>query len=215
MLHLPPEKEPPLVVGCHGLFSSSASPKQIALAEHLTRLGVACLRFDHRGCGLSGGHPRHGLSFAGRCRDLAAAVKAARERGALGRSLGLFGSSFGGSVCLATAARVGSSATVTVATPLRSAVLPGLEDGTAARAIGLHFDLDGSSLAAVGNLLIVHGTHDTVVPVQQAHEIFSNITAPKRLLLLAQGDHPLSRPEHQAQLVGEAARWLADGLARN
>jgi dipeptidyl aminopeptidase/acylaminoacyl peptidase len=79
----------------------------------------------------------------------------------------------------------------------------------------LHFDLDGTSLAAVRNLLIVHGTHDTVVPVQQAHDIFTSATVPKRLLLLKQGDHRLSRPEHQAQLVREAAHWLAEALARN
>ena len=35
VLHLPAEKNPPTVIGSHGLLSTGDSPKQIALAESL------------------------------------------------------------------------------------------------------------------------------------------------------------------------------------
>lgn len=213
-LHLPPATEPPLVVGSHGLFSSSASPKQIALAERLERLGVAFLRFDHRGCGLSGGDPAAGLSFDGRCRDLAAAVAATRAAIPGHGPLGLFGSSFGGAVCLACAADLGAQATVTVAAPLRSAALPGLEHDATARTHGLYFDLGGRPLAGVRRLLAIHGTADEVVPVQQVREIAAGAAEPARTLLLIGGDHRLSRPHDQARMLSEAAAWLARGLGR-
>ncbi|MBR9980379.1 MAG: damage-inducible protein CinA, partial [Desulfatitalea sp.] len=50
-LHLPDVERPPVVIGCHGLLADRRSPKQIALASALGRLGIAYLRFDHRGCG--------------------------------------------------------------------------------------------------------------------------------------------------------------------
>ncbi len=54
-LHLPSTNRPPVVIGSHGLYSSSSSPKQIALADQCNRFGIAYFRFDHRGCGGSEG----------------------------------------------------------------------------------------------------------------------------------------------------------------
>jgi predicted alpha/beta-hydrolase family hydrolase len=49
-LHMPAGGRPPVVIGCHGLYSSQESPKQIALAAACTAMGIAYFRFDHRGC---------------------------------------------------------------------------------------------------------------------------------------------------------------------
>ena len=75
-LHLPSTHRPPVVIGSHGLYSSSGSPKQIALADHCNQLGIAYFRFDHRGCGASAGKFEEVTSREARCRDLSDAMAA-------------------------------------------------------------------------------------------------------------------------------------------
>ena len=122
-LHLPPVTNPPFVIGCHGLFSDKNSPKQIELAKHCNRLNMAYFRFDHRGCGESKASFEAVTSLDGRCTDLKAAANMLRTRDDLGDQMGLFGSSMGGSVCLAVAGDLAAHAVVTWAAPIRSADL--------------------------------------------------------------------------------------------
>ncbi len=74
ILHLPLQKNPPVVIGSHGLLSSGNSPKQIALAQICNARGIAYFRFDHRGCGKSEGDFASVTTFKGRCTDLACAI---------------------------------------------------------------------------------------------------------------------------------------------
>ena len=118
-LHRPPGAGPcPLVIGCHGLMATAASPKQMALADRLSTLGIAYFRFDHRGCGSSEGDLHTATSFAGRCEDLKSAARTLLGRPELRRPLGLFGSSFGGAVCLDCAPALKPAAMVTLAAPI-------------------------------------------------------------------------------------------------
>ena len=55
VLHLPDCPPKALIVGCHGLMSDKASPKQVELARRCVNWGAAYFRFDHRGCGESEG----------------------------------------------------------------------------------------------------------------------------------------------------------------
>ncbi len=80
MLHRPEVEQPPLVIGCHGLLSSSESPKQIELAKACNALGIAFFRVDHRGCGQSEGLFKDVTSFEGRCNDLKSALSQMRAR---------------------------------------------------------------------------------------------------------------------------------------
>ncbi|MGA9234122.1 MAG: alpha/beta fold hydrolase, partial [Desulfobacterales bacterium] len=120
MLHLPTAVRPPIVIGSHGLLSSSESAKQRELAMRCTEAGMGYFRFDHRGCGRSQGFFPEVTTLEGRVRDLMAAVQTIRLRTDTGRACALFGSSMGGAVCLAAARAVGADALVTVAAPIRS-----------------------------------------------------------------------------------------------
>ncbi len=212
-LHRPDRDRFPVVVGCHGLQSDASSPKQQALAEACGRRGIGYLRFDHRGCGRSQGAFAAVTTLAGRVADLLAAVAAARRQpGADGR-IGLFGSSLGAAVCIAAAPRLKPSVLVLYAAPLASrgisaAVqnLPSFADGS-----GLDFDLR-DALPSLRNVLVIHGTDDSVVPVDNARDIFAGAGAPKRLWLQSGGDHPMSDPIHQARFTTEAAAWFAEGF---
>ena len=215
ILHLPGTQRPPVVIGCHGLFSSADSPKQIALAEACNRMGMAYFRFDHRGCGSSQGKFDRVTSLKARCRDLVAAAEAIKNRTDSGSRLGLFGSSMGGTVCLSAAAQLAPRAMVTFAAPIRSDLTGSQPELTRSEIV---LDADGSrfdimeGLGALCNILIFHGEADEVVPVSHAGEIYNRAGQPKKLIIQQHGDHPMSNPIHQAEFIQEAASWFEKWL---
>ena len=219
-LHLPPEDRPPFVIGSHGLYSSSSSPKQIALAGQCNRLGIAYFRFDHRGCGDSEGEFEAVTSLEARCRDLAAAVVVLKASGDTGDRFGLFGSSMGGTVCLSVATELGAGTLVTFAAPIRSRILENetrINDHSKPPGIFLDarkrsFDIS-HRLSEIFNILIFHGDADDVVPVSHAEEIYKLAKQPKKLIIQEHGDHPMSNETHQRTFIRETSQWFKKGLA--
>jgi alpha-beta hydrolase superfamily lysophospholipase len=215
ILHLPDDKRPPVVIGSHGLYSTSSSPKQIALAGECNRLGIAYFRFDHRGCGRSEGEFNRVTSLEARCQDLVAAVEIIHSRIDTSGSLGLFGSSMGGTVCLNTAGQLAVDAMVTFAAPIRSD-LTGSQPETPRSEIVFdaakrRFDIT-KGLSGISNILIFHGDADDVVPVSHAREIYSLAHQPKQMIIQKGGDHPMSNKAHQKEFIREAALWFKQSL---
>ncbi len=215
-LHLPDAPDPPLVVGCHGLMADRSSPKQIALATACAQQGLAYLRFDHRGCGESQGDRQARVSLTERCEDLRHAIDAMRLRPDVGPLLGLFGSSFGGTVVLSLAARQPVSTLVTYAAPISISFAAGavahnpallsLKDKTPL------FDIS-ADLSAQHSILVVHGDCDPIVPLDHARQIYKLARDPKQLVIQPGGDHPMSDPAHQRRFVDQAVAWFARALA--
>jgi predicted esterase len=79
--------------------------------------------------------------------------------------------------------------------------------------VSLHFDVS-DRYHGIDNILVFHGDADNVVPYTDAEEIIRHAGNPKRLIRLEQGDHPMSRPDHQALFAREALQWFADNLFR-
>ncbi|MEZ4527476.1 MAG: alpha/beta fold hydrolase [Desulfobacterales bacterium] len=213
VLHLPAgEERPPVVIGSHGLFSSSSSPKQVQLARDCAAAGIAFFRFDHRGCGASEGNFRDVTGFEARCSDLLSAVKIMKEQKDLGGQTALFGSSLGGAVCLNVFKKAGVSALVTFAAPLRSApVLKALEKSEDPNfkdinPAALQFDLS-AKIAGLHHILIFHGDSDKVVPPSEAHRLYQKAVLPKRIIMLRNGDHRMSRQDNQEKFFREAVEW--------
>ncbi len=216
-LHLPDRLPAPFVVGCHGLFSDKESPKQIALAEACCRAGLAFFRFDHRGCGESAGDLAKVTSLVARCRDLADAVTMLRQRADMGQPAGLFGSSLGGAVVLASARQYAPIRLVTVAAPLRSGpviqairqsddpVLEKMPPEFYDRS--LRFDIS-EQVNGLRDILIVHGDADQVVPYENAKELYEACEQPKKLLRQKNGDHRITAAHHQEDFIRQAAAWL-------
>jgi alpha-beta hydrolase superfamily lysophospholipase len=217
-LHLPAIRRPPVVIGSHGLYSSSSSPKQLALAHHCNRLGIAYFRFDHRGCGNSGGEFEEVTSLEARCRDLIAAATVMRNRTDTGDPIGLFGSSMGGTVCLRSAAKIGVRAMVTFAAPLRSRIPEEKFEFTNQQGQDIYFDVARrrfditDRLLEIGGILVIHGDADDVVPVSHAEEIYKLVKEPKKKIIQKFGDHPMSNPEHQQAFIREASMWFKQHL---
>jgi alpha-beta hydrolase superfamily lysophospholipase len=214
-LHLPANNCPSVVIGSHGLFSTGNSPKQIALAQKCTEVGLAYFRFDHRGCGNSEGEFKEVTSLKGRISDLSDATQTMLEHPETGKKIALFGSSMGGTTALSLAADEEIEALVTIAAPLRSE--PILK---AAKATGdlrglpisfyenqLNFDIS-DNLTKISRIMIFHGDTDEVVPVSDAHELYSKAFHPKKLFIHEDGDHPMSNINHQIQFMRSATEWF-------
>lgn len=214
-LHLPKSKRPPIVIGVHGLFSDSNSPKQIELAKKCNELNIAFFRFDHRGCGESEGVFRDVTSFAARQSDLISAVKTILSRNDTGNRIGLFGSSLGGAVCISIAKTLKVAALVTFAAPVRSEpLIEALDKSNYLNNLplsfyktNLNFDIS-DKLPDIHNILIFHGDSDKIVPISNAEEIYSKAGNPKKLIIQSQGDHRMSDKEHQTQFLNESALWF-------
>ncbi len=213
VLHLPAGAEKfPVVIGSHGLFSDSSSPKQIQLAQDCTAAGIAFFRFDHRGCGASEGNFREVTSFEARCNDLLSAIKTVKEQKELGNQTALFGSSLGGAACLNVFKKTGISAIVTFAAPLRSApVLKAIETSEDPNlknlnSAALQFDIS-AKIAGVHHILIFHGDSDKIVPPSEAHRLYQKAVLPKRIIMLKNGDHRMTAKDNQEKFFREAVEW--------
>ncbi|WP_232679909.1 alpha/beta hydrolase [Nocardioides sp. R-C-SC26] len=94
----------PIVVMAHGL-GGVKEERLDAFAERFTAAGYACLVFDYRNFGASGGRPRQVLDIQSQLADWRAAVSYARSlRGADPDRVVVWGTSFGGGHVIVTAA---------------------------------------------------------------------------------------------------------------
>ncbi|MDY6904550.1 MAG: alpha/beta fold hydrolase [Thermodesulfobacteriota bacterium] len=220
VLHLPEKRPAPFVVGCHGLFADKVSPKQIALADQCARAGLAYFRFDHRGCGESQGSLAEDTSIDARCRDLEAAIAAIQGYSETSNLAGLFGSSMGGAVVIATAKKFSGIRIVTLAAPLVSEPVAGAirtaNDPMAEKMpdsfydCALRFDITEKA-KGLSRILLFHGEADTIVPCDHAKQIYAMCEQPKELVLLENGDHRMSDPRHQAVFMEKTVAWLEMG----
>lgn len=214
-LHLPEASNPPVVIGCHGLLANRDSLKQISLARACNREGIAYFRFDHRGCGDSDGRFAEVTSLAARVRDLKEAAMSMQNHSQVGPLIAVFGSSFGGTVALDYLADYPSTALITYAAPINSASInhANIRDNhdkvprSSLLTNALEFDLT-PKLASICNILVVHSQGDETVPVWHAHEIYRLSKGTKKLLILQDGDHRMSDPEHQTQFKARFLEWI-------
>lgn len=214
VLHLPNQDPLAVIIGCHGLMADKSSPKQIELARRCVAMGMAYFRFDHRGCGQSEGVFEVDTTLENRRTDLISAVLAAGK--ALGKDLpiGLFGSSLGGTVCLSATHRISPFAMVTLATPVqsRSIHLPENSPQSLKNEIfkkRLSFNIT-TTLESIHHILIIHGSEDETVPHENAHTIYRLAKHPKKLMIIAGGDHRISDVSNQRIFLESTVQWFSD-----
>ncbi len=203
-----------VIVGCHGLLSDRTSPKQVELAKRCNAVGIAYFSFDHRGCGQSSGDFETVTTLNGRIEDLNAAVTFIRSQMGRDTRLGLFGSSTGGSVCLAAAGTIRPRAIVVFAAPIQSAsIIQSKRNSKDTDKLPrsfyrqeLQFDIS-EKIPLVDNLLLFQGDNDDTVPVSHGREIYSRAANPKKMVIQKGGDHRMSHPGHREAFLREAVAW--------
>ena len=198
------------------------------IAEGLTALGIAVLRFDFTGLGSSEGEFAN-TTFSSNVADLVAAADALR-RTARAPAI-LVGHSLGGAAVLAAAADVPEArAVVTIAAPCDPAHVTGLfkdrldeigakgevEVALAGRPFRISRafvdDVAEQKLAErIANLrralLIFHSPTDEIVGIENASRIFIAAKHPKSFVSLAGADHLLSRRSDAAYVANVIRAW--------
>ena len=112
----------PLLVMAHGL-GAVRTMRLDAYAERFSAAGYACLVFDYRNFGDSGGRPRQLVDVRMQLQDWTAAVAYARTLPHIdARRIGLWGTSFGGGHVIATAARLPGIAAVVAQCPFTDGI---------------------------------------------------------------------------------------------
>jgi uncharacterized OsmC-like protein/pimeloyl-ACP methyl ester carboxylesterase len=198
------------------------------IAEGLTALDIAVLRFDFTGLGSSEGEFAN-TSFSSNVADLIAAADALR-RGRRAPAI-LIGHSLGGAAVLAAAADVPEArAVVTIAAPSDPSHVTGLfkdriadigakgevEVDLAGRPFRISRDFvedlaQHKLLDRVAQLrkalLIFHSPTDEVVGIDNASRIFTAAKHPKSFVSLAGADHLLGRRSDAAYVADVVHAW--------
>jgi uncharacterized OsmC-like protein/alpha-beta hydrolase superfamily lysophospholipase len=198
------------------------------IAEGLTALGIAVLRFDFTGLGSSEGEFAN-TTFSSNVADLVTAADALRQ--AKRAPAILIGHSLGGAAVLAAAAEVPEArAVVTIAAPSDPAHVTGLfkdrieEIGARGEVevqlAGRPFRIRRAFLDDVAEqsltariadlrraLLIFHSPTDDTVGIDNASRIFAAARHPKSFVSLADADHLLSRRSDAAYVANMIAAW--------
>lgn len=221
VLHLPEIKNPPLVIGSHGLEGSKDSAKQIVLSKLLPANNIAFFRFDHRGCGQSQGKFITDTSLEKRTSDFIAALDHILKLKKTCNHIALFGSSMGGATCINAwhilqNMKINLCGAVLCSAPVKSKTIQNIPlEGNGTRPSlplsffekNLLFDItDKASL--LQNVMIFHGDADTVVPVSNAKDIYSQAKASKQIIIHKNGDHQMTSKADQLDFEAKAVSWF-------
>lgn len=198
------------------------------IAQRLASRGIAVLRFDFTGLGMSQGEFAN-THFTSNVADLIAAARAMTERD-LAPAL-LMGHSLGGAAVLAAAGEMPSvRAVATIAAPADPGHVVGLFRGHLAaieadgevevELAGRPFRIRREFLRDVAEqhladrvrrlgrpLLVFHAPTDDTVGIENAGEIFQAARHPKSFVSLAGADHLLRRREDALYVADVVAVW--------
>ncbi len=229
-LYLPAGDKPyPTVCACHGIpagIPDSNDRGYASLAEQVCSNGFAVLIFNFRGTGASGGN----LDMLGWTRDLGAMIDYLYALPEVDKSrLSLLGFSGGAAVSVYVAARDKRiSSVVSGACPAEFGLWTRSDDPQSLlkhfRDIGAIRDsdfppsprqwLDGFKIVkpidyiariSPRPLLIVHGSQDETVSVDDAHRLYAKAGEPKKLAIVEGAGHRLRRDEQAMAIVLD---WL-------
>ncbi len=211
-------------------FTCSKDSKGAAfISQALAARGIAVLRFDFTGLGQSGGEFGDS-NFSSNVDDIVCAARFLRENHSAPQIL--IGHSLGGTAIVAAAEQITEArAVATIGSPYDPRHVEHLiknkeellEKGEATVDIGgrpFHVrrqfleDLERHEpLAALGALrkalLVLHSPQDTIVPIDNAAQIFMAAKHPKSFVSLDHADHLLTRIEDAAYAAEVVAAWAS------
>ncbi|MGA7488713.1 MAG: bifunctional alpha/beta hydrolase/OsmC family protein [Xanthobacteraceae bacterium] len=228
LLDLPPGEPRAYALFAHCFTCGKDVHAAKRIAEGLTALDIAVLRFDFTGLGSSEGEFAN-TTFSSNVADLVAAADALRQTKRAPAIL--IGHSLGGSAVLAAAADVAEArAVVTIGAPCDPGHVTGLfkerldEIGAKGEIevalAGRPFRISRSFVDDLAQhkllqriaslhkaLLVFHSPTDDVVGIENASRIFTAAKHPKSFVSLAGADHLLSRRSDAAYVANVIHAW--------
>ena len=208
----------------HGVTGNKDRAHLVALAEGLAAAGVNALRFSFAGNGDSEG-AFGDCTITKEVGDLNAVINAVSEEGGI---LYYAGHSMGGAVGVLTAAEDDR---------LRGLVsLAGMVDCKKFAETEFGEEKSGfmweekdcplsetymNDMETLGTIvdtgseiripwLLVHGTEDDVVLVQDSNDIYEKANEPKQLHIIGGADHSFNEPAHCDEMVATVVSWVGD-----
>jgi pimeloyl-ACP methyl ester carboxylesterase len=198
-------------------------PLLVTLAEQLAAEGIAAIRFSFAGNGESEGRFTE-CTLATELEDLGAVLDAVP-----GWRIGYAGHSMGAAIGVLRASTDDRIRfLISLAGMARTAAFAQREFGTLQPGSDLMWDKPECPLsqAFMGEMnrvkdvteaarkvrvpwLLVHGSVDDVVPVQDSQDLLAIASGPKRLLVLPEADHVFSEP-HAAAMADAVIAWMKE-----
>ena len=203
----------PIVIICHGYASNTKSKTRVDLSQQLLQKNISSFGFDFTGCGESEGE-LYELTLTQGLDDLAAAYDYVKNlKNIDNKNIGLLGSSFSGSVAVLFAAE-NDIKVLALKSPV-SDYNQIKEVPLVARSKQEQFFVDASKYdiySAAGKVtvptLIVHGTSDADVPVEQSNKLLAHLKGEKRFEIIKNADHRYSDEGHFTDLIGFLTAWF-------
>jgi len=225
-LELPAGEPRAYALFAHCFTCSKDSKAAAYIGQALAARGIAVLRFDFTGLGMSGGDFAD-TTFSSNVGDLLAAVEHLRSR--YRAPSVLIGHSLGGAAMLAAAAQVPEArAVATIGAPFEPKHVAKLFSAEDIRTKGeAEVDIGGrpfrirkeflddlerhdpaATLGALRKaLLVMHSPRDGTVDIDNAAKIFAAAKHPKSFVSLDDADHLLSRASDAAYAADLIAVW--------
>lgn len=222
----PGAREDVLVLLGHGVTGNKDRPLLVALAEGLAARGWPCVRLSWSGNGLSEGDFRDS-NISKESRDLREVLDSLPPK----LKIAYIGHSMGGAVGVMTAAadeRI--RLLVTLACMIRTEDFCEREFGNVIPGKGFMWDEAGcplsqkyvDDLGAIGDLfdevgqisipwLLIHGTADDVVLIEDSRDAYDTAEEPKRLVEIPGAGHSFDEKSYP-QVIGEVGDWLEEYL---
>lgn len=212
---------PEIVLIGHGVTGNKDRPFVVALAEALAHAGISAIRFSFSGNGASEGKFTE-CTITKEVEDLGAVLDAFEKR-----KICYIGHSMGGAVGVLRAARDPRiAALISLAGMVHTQDFAEREFGMVKPGEGFMWDDSDCPLsqaymddmARIGSVLefasqvkvpwlIVHGTADDVVPLQDSKEAYLKANDPKELIELPGANHVFAG-EHTQKMIDEVVPWL-------
>jgi uncharacterized protein len=222
----PGNREGVLVLLSHGVTGNKDRPLLVALAEGLAARGWPCIRLSWSGNGLSEGDFRES-NISKESRELRDILDALPPR----LKIAYIGHSMGGAVGVMTASgddRI--RVLVTLAGMIRTEEFCEREFGDVVPDKGFMWDEPGcplsqkyvDDLGAIGDLfdevgqitipwLLIHGTADDVVLIEDSRDAYDTAEDPKRLVEIKGAGHSFDEKSYP-QVIQEVGDWLDEYL---
>lgn len=238
ILHQPDklEEKAPVVIFNHGFIGNKSGPHRMffKLAEKLTKKGFNSFRFDFRGSGDSEGKFKD-KTLSGEIFDTIKVIELLQQRDDIDENnIFLLGFGLGGSVAACAATRSGEASNLILWSPiaeldklffdslLKAADQDSLEkkNYTSYKGFRIGKDfLDELKLikpihelrAYQGQMLVVHGRKDEIVPVSHAFSYYQNLrNENKELLIIEEADHRYLEFDLEQEVITETINWILD-----
>lgn len=236
VIHIPERIPAPFVLLCHGFTGTKIEPHRIFVktAEALTREGIGALRIDFRGSGDSEGSFKD-MTVEGEVSDAMVALDFLSKSDFVDKErIGILGLSMGGAVASIVSGRdpLVKSCVLWSAVCHFDIFFSRPEEAQKLKDYGEFIDLWGNPvgkkfLAEILNIkpleeikkrsipvLIIHGSGDTVVPLQHAYDYYNGLkdTHKVKLEIIEGADHTFNSIEWESRVIEKSVNWFKETL---